>query len=158
VTALSVILVAGQLTAQEIQIRAGDPGRISRSRGELQVVQSRCGKALARELRDYVQSAPDARENMTFSAESHGLLAKHPAVVRKMAWSAYRRGWWRTQMADDIFPVKMELMKGFGHGRETRSRPRSAGRASRRPHKARYPGGQRDGVGGHSSAVSGYTM
>ena len=85
-TALSVVLFAGQLAVQEIQVRAGDPGRISWSRDELQVVQSRCGKALAKELRDYFQSAPDARQKIAFSAESHALLAKHPAVVRKMAW------------------------------------------------------------------------
>lgn len=44
---------------------------------------------------------------MTFSAESNALLAKHPAVVRKLAWSAYRGGWRRKHLAGDTRASKV---------------------------------------------------
>jgi len=71
------------------------------------IVQSPQGKTLAKELREYFQAAPDARGKKTFSNESDVLLATHPAAVRKLAWSAYRSGWRRKQLAGDIQASKV---------------------------------------------------
>jgi len=102
-----VVLTAGNLAAQKIQVRAVDPGKIALSRDELSIVQSPQGKTVAKELREFFQAAPKARQKMTFSAESDALLAKHPTAVRKLAWSAYRGGWRRKHLAGDIQASKV---------------------------------------------------
>jgi len=107
IPALNVVLAAGTLAAQEPPIASSDPAKIPLSQEDLQIARSAQGKALAKELRDYFQAAPEARRRKTFSTESNTLLARHPATARKLAWSAYRSGWRRKQLISDIRASKV---------------------------------------------------
>jgi pimeloyl-ACP methyl ester carboxylesterase len=95
---------------QRIQVRQGPlprPEPETWDNSEKAFLAGEEGQALAAALDRYFQEDPERRTNFAFAAGMDAQVEARPALVRKMAWAAYRRGWAKKHCESDLAHFKV---------------------------------------------------